>query len=388
MSPEHVAEIRRVNDRLRALADEFPDFHYIELSGPAVADKRLAEIAVRAAIGDATAETLGAPRVVECVYGLQFHRAAASLAAIADEVWFAARLAPRHFRLGGDGVDAATGTGEVVDLPAVRETGTPFILIRTMLCMAMGLPRAFEAEIASFGVRPPSLGGNGEVYRGAISVKDGCLLLPGGAYVLPGHVARRDYVKLCDAARRGELSALHSLHSVFRLIGGFLESCLVLNRLSQRLGPSKNKPNASCGPTQNGESDLIAPSEQASMLGWKSPRSGATLKRVASLRDAVIARGMKLDVRRVEGKGNKTFVLRSQWEQVVALFHLMSTVAPTLDQAVAAIGSGKRLMNRAGDMRSYFCSDCAEITRTDATEPVCKGCGQHEKLCPITKPRK
>lgn len=381
MEGEAVRAIRRVSEQLRGLSDAFPGFHYLELTGPAVADARLTRAAMEAF--SAGAEYYDYPLAdltVVAVHGRDVNAAVDVLSRMADELWLTLRRVQRHFQLS----DAALPE----EMPTVREVGVPFILIHQLVHSAIDLPNALAAEVASLGggvlpMRPGAM----VMYRGPVEVEGGCLILPGNTVVAPGGCKAIDYARVVAAAGRGELTALHSLHPAFALLDSFFHSCLVLsgawveNEASARPGSDAE------AATADSAAQLIPPSEQAAMLGWAEPASVPTLKRVAALRRAVLARGMTLDERRKPGMGNKTYVPRAQWEDVVRLFQLAVPTAPDVDKAIAALAAGVRLMNTTSLPVSYRCDHCGRVTRNSAPEPECDGCRRHDRLRPLTTPR-
>lgn len=386
MAGDEVAAIRRVTERLHGLAEAFPDFRYAELTGRAVRDEQFTFAAISSLIGNADCiyqhDAVGAR--ARCVYGSDVDECVALLNQMADEIWLAIRAVMWHFR--DPGTDAAEA-----GFPAVRETGAPFLLIATTLGMATDLPQRVTEEFAKLDVelRLQSHGGT-EVHQGRVTVQDGCLVFPGALFV-PSHAqadggddTRAQYEEVVAAATRGELYAGHSLFPAFKLISAFFGSVLTLEELGRDIADAHERHESDPSARR---ADLIPPIEQAEMLGWAQPQSNPTLKRLGALREAVRARGMALDAQRVKGLGNKTFVPRQQWVEVVKLYALFSCGSTSVDNAIASISGGVRLMNPTGQPVSYRCDGCGELTRTPAAEPECSGCRKHDRLRPLTSPR-
>lgn len=215
-------------------------------------------------------------------------------------------------------------------------------------------------------------------------MKHRCLVLPGSTYIPPRGCMTRDYARVVAAARRGELFALHSLHPTFALLSAFFDSCLTLSKAPRQV---ELPPGAGAGGLQpRGAGELITPSEQAAMLGWKDPASVPTLKRIAQLRRAVLTRGMRLDQQKKPKMGNKTLVPRDQWQDVVTLLQFVAPDAREAGDAIAALSEGVRLTNSTGRPVSFRCDGCGEITRTHVTHPECSHCHTHDRLRPLTLP--
>ncbi len=392
MSRTEINGVRRVAKCLHHLAEAFPDLRYVELSGTAIRDDDLTDAALRAFIGNADCTYQHNPKsgVAYAVYGANLHEAVAELSVITDQIWLAVRSVLWHANEGG-------GDQELTDaeFPAVRESGVPFTMIHAVLGMAIEFPRALETEFARFGanIRLTGRGGVG-VHIGEVTVEDGCLVFPDSLYV-PRAAATEgsrgtgavEYRRVLAAVTREKLTAVYSLSSLFSLLGALFDSYLKMVRFGRQIERDHictNPSREDAGPT---DADLLAPSKQASMLGWAEPNSNPTLKRLGALRKAVVTQGMTLDARKIPGKGNKTFVPHAQWIDVVKFYEFVAHQCPNPDQAIAAIGQGVRLTNTTGRPVSYLCRACAETTRTEAAQPACGTCGKHEHLQPLTRLR-
>lgn len=379
MHDEALEEIQLVCDRLHDLAGTYPDFRYVELSGAALADERLPRAAMAAIAAGAEYHCEYRPdhlRVLG-VYGPDLDAAIASLQAVADEIWLTVRRVERHFQLD----DAAVRD----EMPAAREYGIPFVLLDILVHLAIEFPIALAEAVTELGGALPDRPGKMVMYEGAVEVKHRCLVLPGSTYIPPGGCMTRDYTRVVGAARRGEFFALHSLHPAFALLSAFFDSCLTLSKAPRQVELPPSHGAQGLQPRVAGE--LITPSEQATMLGWKEPASVPTLKRIAQLRRAVLTRGMPLDEQKVLGRGNKMLVPRDQWESVVTLLGFVAASAGDDDEAITAIGRGVRLTNSTGELVSYRCDHCGEITRTKAMSPECGHCNKFDRLRPLTTPR-
>src|SRR4030095_15957051 len=165
MDGDVIRTIERVTERLHNLAEEFPDFRYVELSGAAISSERLTDAVLTAFIGDSDCPYPhdGDERISRCGYGSTLDESVAALSAVADEVWLAIRHVTWHSRQSDT---AATDS----EFPAFRATGVPFILIGTTLEMAIEFPQRLAEEVAKLGVNfPQHSGGGTQVHVGEVT---------------------------------------------------------------------------------------------------------------------------------------------------------------------------------------------------------------------------